>query len=131
MTILSFWTKFPRDGHFRSVTENVNTTFCHGLEIVALIATPEKYHLVNSREGCNKTITNKKWKKLAGIKIHKALKFKGHSQSLFKKASQKINALSRGVTYIVNFEQRRLIINKFITPCFSYFLVMWMFDSQQ
>ena len=131
VTILSFWTKFTRDGYFRSVTENVNTIFWHGLEIVALKAIPVKYYLVNSREQCNKTITNKKWKKVVGIKIYKELKFKGHSQSLFKKASQKINALSRGVAYIMNFEQRQLITNRFITSCFSNFLVTWIFDSQK
>ena len=86
---MSFWTKFPRDGDFQSITEKVHTTLWQGLEIAELKATPEKYHLVNSRDAFSKTITNKKWKKIAGIKIYKELKFNGHSQVLLKEASQK------------------------------------------
>ena len=68
----------------------------------------------------NKTISGSKCEKLLGIKIDNNLNFKEKIESLCKKASQKINALSR-LASSMNFEQRKLIISSFrnlslITP---------------
>ena len=68
--------------------------------------------------------------KLLGIKINNSLKFKEHIESLCKKASQKISALSR-LASSMNFEQRRLIMSSFVICHFSYFAVVWMFHSRK
>ena len=47
-----------------------------------------------------------------------------------KKASQKLNALSR-VAYQLDFNQRKLLMNAFITSQFSYAPVVWMFHSRK
>ena len=51
-------------------------------------------------------------------------------QWLSKKASQKINAFSRVVSFI-NFKQRRQIINAFVTSHFSYCTIFWMIHSRK
>ena len=63
----------------------------------------EKYHLMNlskSNNGAFLKIDNiiikpSKEQKLLGINIDNNLSFKGHVQSICKKASQKLHALSR------------------------------------
>ena len=47
-----------------------------------------------------------------------------------KKASQKLNALSR-IASCMTFDQRRLILNSFITSHFSYCAIVWMFHSRK
>ena len=60
-----------------------------------------KYHLLLSGSDSskitigNKAISSSKCEKLLGIKIDNNLNFKEHSESLCKKASQKITALSK------------------------------------
>ena len=61
----------------------------------------------------NETISCSKCEKLLGIKIDNNLHFKEHIKSLCKKASQKINTLSR-LASLINFEQRILITNSFV-----------------
>ena len=74
-------------------------------------ANPCKYHLLlrgsDSSEITvgNKTISSSKCEKLLGIKIDSRLNFKEHIESLCKKASQKINALSR-LASSINFEKK-------------------------
>ena len=65
-------------------------------------ANPDKYHLLinNSKESFqikigNETVSNSKYEKLLGVKIDHELNFNEHVSSLCKKASQKLNALSR------------------------------------
>ena len=99
-------------------------------------ANPCKYHLLLSGNDSskitvgNETISSSKCKKLLGIKIDSHLNFKEHIESLCKKASQKINALSR-LASSMNFEQRRLIINSFVIFHFSYCPVVWMFHGRK
>ena len=50
--------------------------------------------------------------------------------SLCKKASQKLNTLSR-IASCMKFDQRRLILNSFITSNFSYCPIVWMFHSRK
>ena len=45
-----------------------------------------------------------------------------------QKSSQKLNALLR-ITWSLNFNQRKLLLNAFIASRFSYVLVVWMFHS--
>ena len=79
----------------------------------------------------NETISCSKCEKLLGIKIDNNLHFKEHIKSLCKKASQKINTLSR-LASLINFEQRILITNSFVIYFyFSYCPVVWMFHSRK
>ena len=72
-------------------------------------ANPDKYHILlpgnDSRRITigNETISSSECEKLLGIKIDSNLNFKEDIESLFKKASQKINALSR-LASSMNFE---------------------------
>ena len=98
---------------------------------------PDKYHLLinNSKESFqikigNETVNNSKYEKLLGVKVDHELNFNEHVSSLCKKASQKVNALSRIASYMT-FDQRRLILNSFITSHFSYCAIVWMFHSRK
>ena len=90
-----------------------------------LKANPEKYHLLvstNEKRYLNVEeieIGNSKCEKLLGLKIHSKLMFDSHVKSLCKKASQKLNTLSR-VEYQLDFNQKKLLLNAFITFQFSY-----------
>ena len=71
-------------------------------------ANPEKYHLlvsINEKIYSNvegSEISNSKCKKLLEIKIDAKLLFDSHVKSMCKKASQKLNALSRvPISYIL------------------------------
>ena len=100
-------------------------------------ANPEKYHLLlsateetntlNIEEVC---IKSSKCEKLLGVNIDNNLTFETHVESLCKKASEKLNALLR-VTWSLNFDQRKLLLNAFITSHFSYAPVVWMFHSRK
>ena len=57
----------------------------------------------------NEAISNSKYKKLPGVKVDHELNFNEHISSLCKKASQKLNALSR-IASCMTFDQRRLIL---------------------
>ena len=68
--------------------------------------------------------------KLLGIKIESELSFNTHLAILCKKASQKLNALSR-VCAIVPFKKRRMLMQSFFTSLFSYSPLVWMFHSRK
>ena len=79
-------------------------------------ANPEKYHLLLSATEETNTLNIED----VCINVH----------SLCKKASQKLNALLR-VAWSLNFYQRKLLLNAFITSNFSYAPVVWMFHSRK
>ena len=100
-------------------------------------ANPDKYHLLinNNTKSFqikigNETVSNSKYEKLLGVKVDHQLNFIEHASSLWKKTSQKLNALS-GIASCVTFDQRRLIFNSFITLHFSYCPIVWMFHSRK
>ena len=68
--------------------------------------------------------------KLLGIHIDNKLTFEPHVRSLCKKASQKLNAFAR-IAYSLKFEQRKLLLNAFITSQFSYAPVVWTFHNSK
>ena len=134
-----------------------NTPYCTGLKISDVLiklenaaetllqwfkdnrmkANPDKYHLLinNTKESFqikidNDTVSNSKYEKLLGVKIDHELSFNEHVLSLYKKASQKPIALSR-IASCVTLDQRRLILNSFITSHFSYCLIVRMFHSRK
>ena len=81
---------------------------------------PEKFHLLvstNEKKHLNIgeiEISNSKCEKGLWIEIDSKLIFDSHVKSLSKKGSQKLNALSR-VEYQLDFNQRKLLMNAFIT----------------
>ena len=100
-------------------------------------ANPDKYQLLinNTKESFQikidiETVGNSKYEKLLVVKVDQELNFNEHVSSLCKKASQKLNALSR-ITSCMTFDQRRLILNSFITSHFSYCLIVRMFHSRK
>ena len=56
--------------------------------------------------------SNSWYEKLLGFKVDHELNFNEHVLSLYKKATPKINTLSR-IAYCKTFDQRRLILNSF------------------
>ena len=97
-----------------------------------LKANPAKHHVLLS-ETCdtqsivaNISIASSCCGKLLGIIIDQKLSFESHIESLCKKASQKLNRLSRMASSL-KFEQRKWLLNAFITAKFSYAPVIWMF----
>ena len=100
-----------------------------------LKANADNYHLLisNLKESfltniVNETISNNKYEKLLGVKVDHELNINEHVLSLCKKASQRLNALSR-IASCMTFDQKRLILNSFIASHFSYCPIVWMFQS--
>ena len=65
---------------------------------------------------------------MLGVKVGHELNL--NVSSLCKRASQKLNALSR-IASCMTFDQRRLILNSFIASHFSYCPIVWMFHSRK
>ena len=64
--------------------------------------------------------------KLFGITTDSKLTSEEHLEELCKNPSQKINALAR-ISSLMRFEQRKRIVNSFVTSQFSYCPLVWMF----
>ena len=77
----------------------------------------------------NFDITNSKSEKLLGVKFDHKLSFDDHISELCKKASRKINALSRVASYM-NISKRRILMNAFFKSQFSYCPLVWMCHSR-
>ena len=106
--------------------ENAAETLLQWFKDNRMKANPDKYHLLkNNTKECfqimigNETVSNSKYEKLLEVKVDRELNFNEHVSSVCKKASQKLNAISR-LAYCMTFDQRRLILNSFITSHFSY-----------
>ena len=67
---------------------------------------------------------------LLGVKIESELTFNTHIEILCRKASQKLNALSR-LCSIIPFEKRKMLMQAFSISQFSYSPVVWMFSSRR
>ena len=67
---------------------------------------------------------------LLGITINTNLTFENHFNSIWKNASQKLNALAR-ITSYMNTQKRRTIMKSFVTSRFSYCPLIWMFHSRR
>ena len=75
-------------------------------------------------------IQNKKEQKLLGVVFDNLLTFEPHINTLCKKASSKISALSRLTPYM-DFRKKRLLMNAFFNSQFSYCPLIWMFHSRK
>ena len=75
-------------------------------------------------------IENSKCRKLLGINIDSKLTFEDHINRICKKASAKLNTLSR-ISYYMDPLKRQLLVNAFFTPLFNYCPLTWMFHSRK
>ena len=64
-------------------------------------------------------------RRLLGVQIDSKLNFKEYLDGLIKKASRKINALSRIAPYM-DIGKRRLLMNSFFASQFNYCPLVWM-----
>ena len=64
-----------------------------------------------------------------GIKVDCGLKFENYLDGVIKKASNKINALSR-VTPFMNLSKKKMLMNSFFMSQFSYCPLVWMCHSR-
>ena len=100
-----------------------------------LKANPGKYHVLVSETSetqlivKNVPVASSCCEKLLGIKVDYKLSFEPRVESLCKKASQKLNALTR-MAYSLKFKQRK-ILNAFLIAQFSYAPVVGMFHSRK
>ena len=67
-----------------------------------------------------------KQEKLLGVLVDRHLKFGDHIETICKKASAKVTALTRLVK-IVPMEQKKILMNAFIDSQFSHCRLVWMF----
>ena len=75
-------------------------------------------------------VSNSKCEKLLGIHIDNKLTFEPYVRSLCKKINQKLNTFAR-IACSLKFDQRKLLLNAFITSQFSYAPVVWMFHNRK
>ena len=78
----------------------------------------------------HETNSNSSNQKPLGITFNTNFRFDDHVASFCKKASQKLNALTRVAQYM-NFRQRRSIMKAFICSQFGYCPLVWMFHSRK
>ena len=97
-------------------------------------ANPDKFHLLVTTNALTSVsingfqITNSTEEKLLGIKFDTKLSFENHVASLYKKASQKLHALTRIVDYM-NLSKRKALMKTFAISQFNYCPLVWMFHS--
>ena len=93
---------------------------------------PGKFHLLlrdkksHQVDICNENLSSTCSEKFLGIKIDNKLTFGEHVEGLCKKASHNLSAVAR-ISSLMRFEQRKRIVNLFITSHFSYCPLVWMF----
>ena len=104
---------------------------CNGMK-----ANPEKSHVLLSETQDiqvplqDSLIKSSKSEKLLGIIIDKDLNFEEHITNLCKKASQKLNAISRLTPYMSPFN-RKLLVNAFFYSQFGYCPLVWMCHTRR
>ena len=74
-------------------------------------------------------IKNTNCEKLLVIKVNSRLNFNEHLDDIIKKASRKINALSR-ITAFMIISKRRTLMNSFFNSQFNYCPLVWIFHSR-
>ena len=79
---------------------------------------------------CNKKLSSTCSEKFLGIKIDNKLTFEEYVEALCKKASQKVSAVAR-ISSLMRFEQRKRIVNLFITSHFLYSQLVGMFHNRR
>ena len=94
-------------------------------------ANPDKCHFIGSSSVKtnimieNKQIRNSSCEKLLGLFFDSKLTFQSHVDNICKKASQKLNAISR-ITPYMDLNKERLAVNAFFIAQFNYCPLIWM-----
>ena len=78
----------------------------------------------------NCIVDNSQAEKLLGVLIDSNLNFEKHVSNIFKKAGNKLFALSRMSTYLGT-DKLRLLMRVFVTSQFQYCPLIWMFLSRK
>ena len=79
---------------------------------------------------CNEKFSSTCSKKFFAIKIDNKLTIEEYVEGLCKKASQKVSTVAR-LSSLMRLEQRKRIVNSFITSHFSYYPLVSMFHSRR
>ena len=77
----------------------------------------------------NECISNSSCEKILSVHFDNKLKFNIHVNKLCKKAGQKLHALARVSTFM-SMNQKKLLMNAFISSQFSYCPLIWMCHSR-
>ena len=101
----------------------LNSDKCH------LLVSGHKYECMVCNVGDSKIIETHNVK-LLGIHIDSGLTFNDHLHSICKKASSKLNALSRQCA-ILPYHKRKLLMQAFFNSQFLYCPLVWMFHSRK
>ena len=97
---------------------------------------PDKWHLILSKPGDemkimigNQCISNSSCEKMLGINFDNKLTFNSHINKICRKAGQKLHALAR-ISGFMSINQRKVVMNAFISSHFNYCPLIWMFSSR-
>ena len=122
MSKLECVTKYATDW-FRYNGMQLNSSKCKllvcGYKFECMLCNVENSNIIESSEV-----------KLLGIKIDSKLTFDSHMDMICKKASQKLNALSR-LCGILPFHRRKMLMHAFFSSQFCYCPLVWMFDDRK
>ena len=99
----------------KSVVESLTLWFRNN----CMKVNPDKFHLLLSDKKVIK-LSSTCSEKFFGIKIDNKLTLEEHVEGLCKKASQKVSAVAR-ISSLMRFEQRKRIVDLFITSHYSYY----------
>ena len=100
----------------------LNASKCH------VLVSGNKHECMICKIGTSQVIETHHVKHL-GVKIESDLSFNAYLTTVCKKASQKLNALSR-LCSIIPLAQRRCLMEAFFDSQFSYSPLVWMFHSR-
>ena len=97
---------------------------------------PDKWHLLLSDVDndlnikiSDELISNSSYEKILGVHFDNKLNFNTHITKLCKKAGQKLHALAR-MSNFMSVNQKKVIMNAFISSQFSYCPLIWMCHSR-
>ena len=115
-----------------SVRESIDWFECNGMKLNSkkchLLVCGHKFESMICKIGNTSIIVSNRVK-LLGLSIDSKLSFDDHMSSICKKASQKLNALSRQCAFLP-FYRRKLLMNAFFHSQFSHCPLTWMFHSR-
>ena len=90
-----------------------------------MINTDKCHLMLNTQDQNFLKIGNSFSEKLLGITFDCKLKFSNHIEDICKKATRKLNALSRIVPYM-DISRRKILMNAFFRSQFNYYPLFWM-----
>ena len=100
----------------------LNEDKCH------LLVSGHKYELMFSNIGDSRIYESNN-ERLLGIDFYSSLIFDEYMKTVYNKAGNKLNVISRQCK-LLSFSKRRLILNSFFHSQFAYCPLLWMFHSR-